>query len=286
MKKVTLGLLTCGLVLTTGIVAHAEGSATTKADIKFTQGGTEEVEIPTPTPNPDPSTKRNPDPDPMPGDLTEPGNKGPLKFVDLPKINFGEVELAPFTQNYFAQFQTRKYTKEDKTKADGVYPTLVAVQDLRGGAKGWSVSVSHNGRFTKTGVNGGGTIKAGLSLKGGNVRTNTFNEPEATTFKPESAIKTDEYTNISYADTTTEVAIFKADPAKKQGYGKWSIGFGGIDEKTSGQGLDGNGTTGEVNNKKKGLNPGVRLTVPTQIIDTDNGGAYETTLVWTLSQVK
>lgn len=280
MKKITIGLLVCGVVLSVGSSVNAEGVSTTKAKVEFIQGDTEgEV---TPTPNPDPNPEKKPDPDPNPLNPTEPGNKGALKFVDLPQIDFGKVELAPFAQKYYANFEKRQAKTTEGTMVEGLYPTMVGVQDLRGGAKGWNVTVSHNGVFKKIAGDKDSTVNAYLALKDGFVTTKSFDAAtDVEKYKPESMVNATEYKEISSENGRSNIEILRAEKGK--GYGKWAIGFGRTDVITSGKGLDGNAAEGSVNTSKQGLNPSVRMTVPTQVIDTDEGGNYETTLTWTLN---
>ncbi|MGX7013480.1 WxL domain-containing protein [Vagococcus silagei] len=295
MKRVMTSLTLCTVVLSgLALTAHAAPDtpdarqSKTEADITFEPGGGEVI-VPTKDPNPDPNDPRTPDPDPHVYNPAEPGQKGPLRFTYVPNISFGKTALIAQTQNYYANYMNRPYTKEDGTKVEaGIYPTFFTVEDVRGGAKGWTVKVKNSGEFTNSSNE---KINATLWFKKPNVRSGTFSDGSTSgdAQKPSylTGLADGNYFNIS---TDSDVTLVQAKVG--QGYGKWSVGYGSTKEedKTTGYGLDGNvqipaGTQNPtIDMAKKGKNSGIKLEVPAQVINTDGDKAtYKSTLEWTIS---
>lgn len=278
MKKIMTGLLLSTMILSTvgtTITDAAEKKIPTKGDITFVEGGDEVTPDPNPDPNPDPDPDPNPDPDPI--------DNGALKFTTLPNIHFGEVELsAQSISYYYADFLSKKYD-DNGTSEDGVYPTFYTVQDVRGGAKGWKVSVSHNGKFVNK-EDSTDVFKGSIQLNNSSVKTNTFTDPsDIKKYEPTSEITAmgTAYVSIS-SEASQEVQLMKADAGK--GYGKWSQSFGDSSKVTTGQGNNGDGSTGKVNPKKKDKNLGVRLQFPAQVVKTETGkNTYEAIINWNLN---
>lgn len=271
MKKTLTTLSLCAIAL--GAFASTASAAkvdevTTKGEVGFTADSTPpSIVDPNPDPNPDP------DPDPDPGPL--PGEDGPLRFDTLPTLNFGtDNKLATGAQTYYAHFDEKD---NGGGAAKGVYPTYFSVTDLRGGTQGWTVTVYNDGVFTNK-ANAADKINGKITLKDSSIESASFDPTANAAMFP--VIKTGEL-HISESQTVELVNAAAGANGTGQGYGKWSVGYGRTDVKTSGQGVDGNGSTGAVDTTKEGRNPAVRLDVPAQIINT--GVNYETNLVWALN---
>jgi len=203
---------------------------------------------------------------PEDGDATT----GPLRFNYVPAIQFGQNRLATKTQNYYALFDTITKKTDGTTEEK---PTFFEVVDLRGGTKGWKVSVKNDRIFTSEGK----SIKATLSFTDMTIQSNS-NIVDDVKFPtvPEQSVET-----VIGNDAGSSVVLAQADSAKEQGYGSWSVRMGDTSKRTTGQGKDGTAETGDVDGTKKDRNLGVKLSVDGgQVLEI--GKNYSTDLVWTL----
>lgn len=262
MKKVLLSIGLSSIVLASmAPLASAETkSATSNGKVGFV---VDEEGI-TPPVNPtDPTDPTDPE---LP---VGPGTTGALRLDRVSNIDFGNNnKLSATAQNYYGLFET---DTADKTKQ---YPTSIQITDARGADHlGWKLEVKNDGVFTNENskkITGAQISLSSLEVKG-------FSNQEPGMYPTLTATS-------QMISTGQEVALLSAadTPNSGSGTGIWTMHAGSIETKTSGQGLDGTGTTGAVDDTKKDRNPAVKLMIPKgQIIQEDT--TYKTDLVWSLT---
>lgn len=247
----------------TNLVSYAAPvKQATDADVGFktNNDGTTDPLIPD---NPDPTKPINPDPNPNP-------TPGALRIDVTPSFDFGNNNKIKATeQKYYAKYVTGTKFNETEKKE---FENYLQVTDERGGTKGWKVSVSNNGVFTS--VNEDKIEGAVLTLK-------DFSVYSGSNIKEPRMFPTVSSTAVSISDNADHL-LLNADTTKQQGYGIWTMPMGSVANKTTGQGEDGLGSTGAVDETKAGRNPAVELKIPAgQIIQPDK--AYKSVLNWTIS---
>ncbi|MDT1956874.1 WxL domain-containing protein [Carnobacterium divergens] len=234
----------------------------TDADVGFKtdNDGTTDPLIPV---DPDPTKPIQPDPNPKP-------TKGALRMDVTPSFDFGNNNKIKATeQKYYAKFVTgTKFSETEKTE----FENYLQVTDERGGTKGWKVSVSNDGVFTSS---------TGDKIEGAAITLKDFSVYSGSNIKEPSMFPTVPTTAVTISDNTDHL-LLNADTTKQQGYGIWTMPMGSVDHKTTGQGEDGLGTTGKIDETKAGRNPAVELKIPAgQIIQPDK--AYKSVLNWNIS---
>ncbi|MGX7013475.1 WxL domain-containing protein [Vagococcus silagei] len=265
MKKsiLLISTLCLGGLLVAVPAVHADGgAATTKGYIKFSDGD-DDGGPSDPGDEKDPDDKTKPI---VPTKPVDPGKKtdGPLRFVYIPNVDFGDSNVIKTVGKayYYARFPMVDDTKER--------PNFFEVSDARGGGKGWTVTLSNNGVFK----NGSGhEIKANLYVNGMNIRSNSQLEEN---FYPElNKNLSDTINGTPYMRVSSNTVLAKADGAKKQGFGRWSVRFGSTANKIDQKVKDG---------KIEKRNPAVALEVLPGMKDTSSG--YSTDLVWEITDGK
>lgn len=219
----------------------------------------------------DPLYPENPDPeDPVGPDPTDPPNpptRGALRMDVVPSIHFGEDnKIEAKTQNYYAKFATGIVSGETAVSEITNY---LQVTDARGGTQGFKVSVKNDGIFTA------GTSK----IEGAVLTLGDFSVYSGSNIVDTNVFPTVSATPVAISDNANHDLL---TAAVGQGYGIWTMPMGDVATKTSGQGVDGTGTTGAVDSTKEGRNPAIKLTIPAgQIIQPEV--KYTSKLNWTLS---
>ena len=275
MKKISL--ISCGiflLALSGGLTSEATEYpvlGVTQGDIGF-EASDKPPATPDPDPDPNPDDPEKPDPDPDPNPIG-----GALRFTHIPNISFGNNNvITSRTQNYYAKFEQRE---AENTASSHLYPTYFTVEDIRGGTKGWSVTISGDGIFTEENPSEKAK-KIKTTLYFSNPSTKSLAELDPILYGPEMSNSEKEIAVTN--DSSSSVRLATAIGEKEQGYGKWSVGYGSTSTVTTGKGIDGTSTEGSIDESKKGRNASVKLTVPNgQIINTKS--LYTTTLTWELS---
>lgn len=256
MKKTVAMLMLTSLALSltsTAASATEVSKTTTNGTIEFLPGsgssgentvdpGDKEAE------NPDPDKEVTPQP---PGESTE----GALRLTFVPHLNFGKNEMSSKKAEYDVEYQ--KVVENGTTVSRNNY---FEVEDLRGGTKGWSVTLSNNSTFTAAGAD---NVMAYLSVSDMTIQSNSGQGADK---KPTLLNGVASATFVEVKDSQA-VTLVSADGAKKQGYGNWSVRFGSV--------------TTAVGDR----NPAIKLTVPAgQIIEA--GKSYSTDLVWAINDTK
>lgn len=257
MKKfaATLALAAIALSGTTTVASAAKVSdATTNGSIEFlpSSGGGDGGNTVDPgdkeVDNPDPEKEVTPQP---PGETTD----GPLRLTYVPHLNFGKNEMSAKKADYFVEYQS--VLENGKSVLRNNY---FEVEDLRGGTKGWNVSLANDSTFTAAGAE---NITAYLSVSDMSIQSNSGQGSDK---KPALLNGVASTTYVDVKDSQA-VTLVSADGAAKQGYGNWSVRFG------------------SVNTPQGNRNAAIKLTVPAgQIIEADK--QYTTDLVWSINDTK
>lgn len=239
--------------------ANAETKpATTKGKIKFEQsdgtGGDGSTTDPGDKTEPGDGGTVKPIPEPDGGDNGGSSTEGALRLTFVPMLDFGTNKLSAKTTDYYVHYQ--KILKDGVEKEVNNY---FEVEDLRGGTKGWSVSLSNDETFTATGAD---SFNATLAISDMSAQSNSGQAADKT---PSMGAVGETYVSLKNGNT---VKLASADGAKKQGYGNWTFRFGTVTDKEA------NG----------GRNKAIKLTVPAgSIIEADKD--YATTLTWNIEDV-
>lgn len=272
MKKVILStMLMSSLALGATLTANAENFVgKTKGDIQFKDGKGSETgpEDPGDKTDPvDPEVPEEIDPPEDGGDKTD----GSLRFAYVPNLKFGDNNMiqAKGNAHYYSRFTNVviSSTQQKEKRAN-----FFQVDDVRGGAKGWKVSLANNGIFETSDKKY--SMKANLYLNDMTIRSNSGIAEKPTVKNNQVGTEISKYVKVSTADTS-EVEIVTAKPGT--GFGSWSIRMGSVD----------NPINQEVNNgdmKKKEFeerNPAVMLEVLPGLKVSD--AIYTTDLIWNLS---
>lgn len=271
MKKVIIStMLLSSLVLGTTLTANAENfEGKTKGDIQFKDGKGSDGGPDDPGDKTDPTDPEVPDEIDPPGDG---GDKtdGPLRFAYVPNLKFGDNNMIQVKGNshYYARYTNVviKDTQKEEKRA-----TFFQVDDVRGGAKGWKVSLANNGVFETPDKKH--SMKANLYINDMTIRSNSGIAEKPTVKNDLVGTELAKYTKISTTDNSG-VEIVTAKPGT--GFGSWSVRIGST----------GNPINQEVNNggKQKEVeerNPAVMLEVLPGMKVTDS--VYSTDLIWNLS---
>ncbi|MBO0477329.1 WxL domain-containing protein [Vagococcus sp. DIV0080] len=271
MKKIVIStMLLSSLVLGTTLTANAENfEGKTKGDIQLKDGKGSEGGPDDPGDKTDPVDPEVPeeiDPPEDGGDKTE----GALKFAYVPNLKFGDNNMiqAKGNAHYYARY-TNVVIKETQQKEKRA--SFFQVDDVRGGAKGWKVSLANNGIFETPDKKY--SMKANLYINDMTIRTNSGIAEKPTVKNDLVGTELSKYTKISTSDNSG-VEIVTAVPGT--GFGSWSVRIGST----------GNPINQEVNNgsKQKEVeerNPAVMLEVLPGMKVTDS--VYSTDLIWNLS---
>lgn len=272
MKKSMLSMLLIStLALGATLTVNAENFiGNTKGDIQFRDGKGSETGPDDPGDKTDPKDPEVPDeilPPEDGGDKTE----GSLRFAYVPNLKFGDNNMIQVKGNsyYYARY-TNVVIKETNKKEKRA--SFFQVDDVRGGAKGWKVSLANNGIFETADKKH--SMKANLYINDMTIRSNSGIAEKPTVKNSEVGTNVSNYLKISTPDNSG-VEIVKAVPGT--GFGSWSIRMGSVENPINQEVNNGNLKQKEVEER----NPAVMLEVLPGLKVTD--AVYTTNLIWNLS---
>lgn len=272
MKKTIIStMLLSSMILGTTLTTHAENFVgNTKGDIQFKDGkgldgGTT-----------DPGDKTDPTDPVDPGEIEPPedgGDKtdGALRFAYVPNLKFGDNNMIQVKGNahYYARYTnvipTGSTNKEKRAN-------FFQVDDVRGGAKGWNVSLANNGIFET--IDKKHSMKANLYINDMTIRSNSGIAEKPTVANDLVGTEISKYLKIS-TDDKSGVELVKAIPGT--GFGSWSIRMGSVATPINQEVNNGDSKQKEFEER----NPAVMLEVLPGLKVTD--AIYTTDLVWNLS---
>ncbi len=204
-------LLLLSFIIPTEVHAGQNRSGESKAVFEFMPGGGEEAE-PTPIVDPElPQYSIEPDADEN-GENGVTGNTAELRIDYVSNFSFGSQPISSHEQVFHAAL----IQADAEHTADGriEVPAFVQVTDLRGTARGWTLSVRQNDYFTVSSGEYTGTRLTGARLILSNIRTNAvLTEERAEAVREEIIFDTvGEYHNLMTASggqgTGIQVAHF------------------------------------------------------------------------------
>lgn len=213
----------------------------------------------------DPVNPMNPDPDnpvkPIdPSSTTNKGSNGPLSIDYASSFNFGVNKISNKNEVYYARAQT--YFTDSGAVSNLVTPNYVQVSDNRGNNGGWTLTVRQSGQFKNEETLNKELTGAQVTLSSPTVSSNAQN---VTAPIPTPSIALD----VMGAESVVMSAATDA------GAGTWVDYWGTVETITE----------KDQNNKdvKADVVKAVALSIPGST--PKDAVSYETTLVWSLSDV-
>ncbi|MGX7024193.1 WxL domain-containing protein [Vagococcus hydrophili] len=208
-------------------------------------------------------------PDPEKEDPTKPTdpetvdpnpNKGPLKVELVSKLNFGKI--APKAG------EIKTNAAPIKTEA-GDRGALIQFADVRSDVYGYVLQAKMSQQFTS-----GSNVLSGSTI----TYNNGIAKPETdNTNTPGSFVKSGDIVLGAGEDDKTfnSVEVFKADAAKKEGKGRYTLEFGQSKDYQAPTGVIGTGTPDTADKA-------VQLTIPNKTASNMAKGTYESKVTWSL----